>query len=110
MKPRSPPNSSIHKGTGVEERGEEGMSWQPIESAPKDGTEVLLFTDSARMPRTDARFYRTLGIDHFTAIQIGYWEDATDAPLGRHVAGWAKLKIGEPTHWQPLPDPPKESV
>ena len=81
--------------------------WQPIESAPKDGTEVLLFTDSEAMVREDVVLHRRLGIEPFVAIQIGYWEDAVNAPLRKEAAGWRALKIGAPTHWQPLPAPPE---
>lgn len=63
------------------------MSWQPIETAPKDFTPILVFIP-------------------------GTWE----LPHMIHVAFWKKdgfrLQdedhfIVEPTHWMPLPEPPK---
>jgi hypothetical protein len=71
--------------------------WKPIESAPKDGTEILAFE---RLPTGD--YYRVM-----------YWEDR-----GEHIdtltteSGWSKADsgyIGEfhPTHWQSLPKPPE---
>lgn len=58
--------------------------WQPIASAPKDGREILIgWTDSSRI---------------FIAIfEIGRWRDAEDGEAFPF----------EPTHWMPLPEPPK---
>ena len=55
--------------------------WQPIETAPMDGTNVLV---------TDGE-----GVD------IGWHDefDAADDPW----CGWIK----HPTHWMPMPEPPK---
>lgn len=74
-------------------------AWQPIETAPKDGTKILVFVDGE--------------------IKIAHWE--TDSAH----AGWDKafvpLWVGfscmdsyfneewqetEPTHWMPLPPLP----
>lgn len=66
------------------------MSWQPIDTAPKDGTEILVYGPAS-------------------------WRWKTYAP-GRHVAwfagnAWqgrdADNDAGlHPTHWQALPEPP----
>jgi hypothetical protein len=63
-------------------------AWRPIEEAPRDGTDVLIYVAA-------------------TAEQfVGYWRDDSNAfviaPNGR--GGWSGLK--DPTHWQPLPPPP----
>lgn len=79
--------------------------WMPIETAPKDGTQVLLFTDTRAAPASEAWYY--MGIEPFSAVQIGYWEDTVDAPLRQEGAGWRKQLVGEPTHWMPLPAPPE---
>jgi hypothetical protein len=65
------------------------MTWQPIETAPKDGTRVLLAN----------RRYRFVDAGH-------YWRNANKRhPRKRWVwNGWPRH---EPTHWQPLPAPPK---
>jgi hypothetical protein len=55
--------------------------WQPIASAPKDGTEVLL---------TDGRYKRA-----------GYW--------ARRIECWSidcVVDVPAPTHWMPLPPAP----
>jgi hypothetical protein len=58
--------------------------WQPIESAPRDGTYVLGF---------GLHEQRGTYID-----VIHYWSD-------RWTVVWMH-GYGEPTHWMPLPDPP----
>jgi len=67
--------------------GEPTQGWQPIETAPKDGTEILL---------TNGKYKRT-----------GYW--------ARRVEVWsmdAVVPLGAPTHWLALPatQPPEEST
>ena len=66
------------------------MKWQPIESAPKDGPPVLIATADGFVG--EARYHED---------EDGWWwanthpTDATDGSAER------------PTHWMPLPDPPK---
>lgn len=65
------------------------MTWQPIETAPKDGTVVVLAEWS----------------DYHGAWQFGtgYWRRYL--PGFGDGFGW----IGHaPTHWMPLPDPPDD--
>lgn len=59
--------------------------WQPIETAPKDGTPILVWID-----------------DHVAEVEwdedgwIGVWEDISSSSGDDY-----------PTHWMPLPEPPK---
>lgn len=69
--------------------------WQPISTAPKDETWVLLYTAN----------------DGAGGIVMGCWDagcDATEDDPG-YPAGW--MDAGgfflHPTHWMPLPEPPK---
>lgn len=71
--------------------------WQPIETAPKDGTEVLLFTRSDVGPEKD--YWESFGDPHFSTVQIGAFEDGK----------WHQNVIGGATHWMPLPSPPGET-
>lgn len=63
--------------------------WQPIETAPTDGTVVLVLCgDLASRDFSDTVFL---------VYYNEHWCDNTDAlPL-----------YTEPTHWMPLPEPPK---
>ena len=70
------------------------MNWQPIETAPKDGTFIIAASPS------------------------GY----TTTAMRAEICGWSKRKqtwinhAGDrftdggdlPTHWMPLPEPPKD--
>lgn len=103
--------------------------WQPIETAPKDGTRILLFWPSW-----------TYEVQHYgdrPEISIGWW--TTNSRLSTtHADGWPKHSAGyvaqlkeaaifsdsyftdqseqdcygqaqshnAPTYWQPLPKPP----
>lgn len=81
---------------------DQGMTgWQPIETAPKDGTEVLLLVKRrAGIP------WRQL-VGHF--MEGGHCiED--HPPIDEGWYFWTGLsfdKPSEPTHWMPLPEPPK---
>ena len=70
---------------GVEAMGM--TDWQPIETALRDGTEILLF-----FPRRSGNFIAT---------------GSSDDPAGdgwRET--WGHRPWGKASHWQPLPDPP----
>jgi hypothetical protein len=58
------------------------MTWHPIETAPKDGTEVLLWKDR-----------RIVG---------GSWNSGGAMHMPHWMGG-----IFDPTHWMPLPAPPQ---
>ena len=58
--------------------------WQPIETAPKDGTEMLAFWNRSNV----------YGIASF---DDGRWADETG-------------EVSAPTHWMPLPEPPAEGA
>lgn len=70
------------------------MTWQPIETAPKDGTTILI----------------TREMEMFGWVR-GYATYQTISGIG---GGWVshgfgvfgELGLGNPTHWMPLPDPP----
>ncbi len=63
--------------------------WQPISTAPKDGTHILAWRDSGiGMMRWRERRGDT----------GGFWDE------------WHVKRPSEPTHWMPLPDPPAASV
>ncbi len=68
--------------------------WKPIESAPKDGTRVLLWPG-------------TTGPNHSgdKIVFLAYWWQ----PHNPKSPGFWVGNVGKrerPTHWMPLPDPP----
>ena len=69
--------------------------WQPIETAPRDGTRILLFSQKYG-PST------------------GHWSEQKELQEGYFpVEGHWKMhsvlnKEEKPTHWMPLLEPPKE--
>lgn len=75
--------------------------WQPIETAPKDGTLILGFGQWAG---------EISGIDSTPGRCLIYWcSPHTDYPGfewkvtgGDAYASWMK-----PTHWMPIPEPPE---
>ena len=87
--------------------------WQPIETAPKDGTPILL----ARAVEDG---------DEYTVVTLGWWiEGYDDGPddmghddgftdyrfdtfrPGRSIGNPAYMyEAKQPTHWMPLPPPP----
>lgn len=68
--------------------------WQPIETAPKDGKSVILFDPSRGGFVADQRFI----FAHWSGWGGGIWENTNSG---------GKLMNGNPTHWMPLPEPPK---
>ena len=67
------------------------MTWQPIDTAPKDGTNVWLFCPDEE-PQQCAGY--------FTGEAGAYWE-----PCDTLVSSVILEVL--PTHWMPLPDAPK---
>lgn len=79
------------------------MELQPIETAPKDGTDILVFAEVA-----------TVWVAH-----IAWWRGKDeDLGFGDEDVGWWSYTRGSvsqelldsfqaPTHWMPLPDLPK---
>lgn len=67
--------------------------WQPIETAPKDGTWIMIYEPYGGGQNVD--------LTHWIASWGDYghdegWIDQDDALVTRN-----------PTHWQPLPTPPE---
>jgi len=62
----------------------EALAWRPIETAPKDKSSILI-------------------IDSENFITIGYFSEERGCFANTEEC-W---KIETPTHWMPLPEPPK---
>lgn len=69
--------------------------WQPIESAPKDGTDILGYFPDWKRPIAVTCWMDYKSLDHgVVTYHSQYW-----------FTGIAMNK-SNPTHWMPLPDPP----
>lgn len=80
----------------TEASSESGSGWQPIETAPKDGTPVLLWafveTELGGRGEKRERVLAQWGYERWSAVHQCYYSiDAVD-----------------PTHWHPLLEPPVE--
>jgi hypothetical protein len=74
------------------------MEWQPIETAPKDGTRILAVVQGFR-PAV-AYWQNNRGVFDFIDAEDMPSPEAWDEYL-RNEPEWT------PTHWMPLPEPPK---
>lgn len=74
--------------------------WQPIETAPKDGSSIWLWNGREMI--------------------VGWWETARPFPGSSHFNDWCSghetagiydagfTRVYGPTHWMPLPTPPAD--
>ena len=67
------------------EKAEATRKWQPIEAAPKDGTEFLGF----------------VGVSYQGGVVVLHWDKIDGLFIDREADFW------DPTHWMPLPPPPE---
>jgi hypothetical protein len=73
-------------------------AWQPIDTAPADGTHVLvafrrcIYTDDTR---------------NFAKVREGWLDPHRDGGTWYTAEGYELEGPEEPTHWMPLPEPPK---
>ncbi|GEK49188.1 hypothetical protein HPA02_34710 [Bisbaumannia pacifica] len=81
--------------------------WQPIETAPKDGTGVLGWREDCGIilmryaaPMDFLTDEEAEGLDEYSA-------EAEDWFAADLIAGCRMDGNDEPTHWMPLPEPPK---
>lgn len=75
------------------------MEWQPIETAPKDGTRVLLFRPSQYPSATVVA--GNFDSDRYASKPRPYWTHDLEILWSRTEA-----RKCQPTHWMPLPKPP----
>lgn len=79
------PAEDLHAtGEPSRDAGAVNQAWQPIETAPKDGTNII-------------------GLTQWGALEIWYVRDAYEGEY------WQDYSDSEPdpTHWLPLPAPPE---
>ena len=77
----------------------ETQGWQPIETAPKDGTRILIYTPKATRQKVQEAYWVTPWED---APEDECWWGTPHGPAGR---GYTILTKSA-THWMPLPAAP----
>lgn len=66
------------------------MQWQPIETAPRDGTKVLLTS-----------------VTKGAVVALGsWWPKDKDTSAGPWLCNGGTIRMAA-THWMPLPPPPE---
>jgi hypothetical protein len=63
------------------------MSWQPIATAPKDGTDILIFRGGS--------------------MHVVFFDDEKQSPWAWCTADGISYHLNYPTHWRALPAPPE---
>jgi hypothetical protein len=96
------------------------MNWQPIETAPKDGTEILAWREDCGvlLVRWIAPINFLTEREIEKAVSEGYREDGSEDEwveqqdwfYADFVAGGRLEGFEVPTHWMPLPPPPMNQV
>lgn len=72
--------------------------WQPIETAPRDGTDILVWSEIL-----EELGNQSFGKLHAIARCVGGCWDVS------HTCYYS-VEAVNPTHWMPLPTPPKEEL
>lgn len=73
-------------------------NWQPIETAPRDGTRVLLFRHGPNN-QIVCGWWNT---DCYAKRPRSYWSHDFE-----RICGTIDARQNPPTHWMPLPEPPQ---
>jgi hypothetical protein len=74
------------------------MEWQPIETAPKDGTHILVYFGPG------CGIYQCFWSEEPFGKGIGSWCVTDNKYEDRPLRGYSE---GADSHWMPLPEPPK---
>lgn len=81
--------------------------WQPIDTAPKDGTWILLLHGETipGVPLVEVASFA----GGASAEELGYREFAKYGAwmIWNASDNWYLVDVAEPTHWMPLPPPPR---
>jgi hypothetical protein len=89
--------------------------WQPIETAPKDGTRILTF-GKGHGNRVVSYHCDEPSSPMYAVAYWGWHDDERDVQVSpglyrkepcRVLEGWRTEWSYYPTHWMPLPEPPE---
>jgi len=91
----------------ISDTGEVFPTWRPIETAPKDGTSILLAW-AINANGQPIRWDEDLQTAQVHVQVAAWWEGENDWIVYCSMVRDPALHF-KPTHWMPLPEPPKES-
>jgi hypothetical protein len=74
--------------------------WQPIETAPKDGTNIMVYC-----PRLGVCCPATWNDDKYAKKRRPYWTH-----WGQSIWGVSLVREDQPTRWMPMPQPPENAA
>lgn len=86
------------------------MQWQPIETAPKDGTRILTFapTRYEKQQTIAVVWWGEFWHEDYEPAGNGLFMQTRQLLRAEWEGGpWSPWR---PTHWMPLPAPPKEQA
>jgi hypothetical protein len=73
----------------------EQVTWQPIETAPRDGSPVIGFVESSKGPVSGVQY-------------VVWWREGQDGRWCFYESGRGESYSVYPSLWQPLPAPPSD--
>ena len=80
--------------------------WQPIETAPKDGTKILAYDpDGIHDPVYAVICWYVHETDFFEEMEGGLYKKSANKTAWWDGASYLPFNA---THWMPLPEPPTE--
>lgn len=78
--------------------------WQPIESAPRDGSWFVTVNANARDPEYEVGRYQPYEWNRFVEVGEGLFRQQAETVSEFTQNNWHRA-----THWMPLPTPPSTS-
>lgn len=80
--------------------------WQPIETAPKDGTEIIAIYCCDYGYQEKPTVYGPWTVSFLMGKWMASWGNSTVIESEGYWGSDYKVPDIDPTHWQPLPPPP----
>lgn len=83
----------------------EKMTWQPIETAPEDGSVFLIACLDEDAKSYEVGWYEPYEWREYVPVE---GEPDLFRVVSRHLTDWAGFSnMHRATHWMPLPEPPR---